>query len=126
MNAQALPLLFQEDLYSIRAQMVVVLRKDWDRYEEEEQILLTKILASVRVDFNAVRMIALPAVDLSALQIYTPARVLIFGSVVADNVPSYEAISAQGFTAIRADDLTELDDQKKKSLWLALRPMFGV
>jgi hypothetical protein len=30
-----------------------------------------------------------------------------------------------GFRVIRADDLHELDDDRKKNLWLALRQMFG-
>ena len=126
MSPQALPHLFQEDLYSFRSQLIVVLSKNWESYKEEEQMLLRKILSSVKVDINAVLIIAQPVIDLKVLQTYTPSRVLVFGSTPNEELPSYQATSAQGFTVIRADDLNELDDQRKKNLWLALRQMFGV
>ena len=126
MNSQALPHLYQEDLYSFHTQLVVVLSKNWESYKEEEQMLLRKILSSVKVDINAVLIVAQPVVDLKVLQTYAPSRVLVFGSTPNEELPSYQATSAQGFTVIRADDLNELDDQRKKNLWLALRQMFGV
>lgn len=125
MNHRALPYLFQEELYSFTTETLVVIPKDWQLYEAEERALLKKILNSVKVDIHAVRVVTLPVVDLEDLHIYSPSRVLIFGSRVNGSVP-YQATSAQAFTVMAADDLSELDDQKKKNLWLALRQMFGV
>ena len=87
--------------------------------------MLNKILTSVKVDINAVQMIVLPSVMLKSLNVYLPERVLIFGSEVNEDIPLYQATAAQGFIAIRADDLSVLDDQKKKNLWIALRQMFA-
>lgn len=126
MNPQALPHLFQEELYNFNTAVVVVLTQPWQRYSGDEQALLKKILSSVKVDINAVQMVAQPSIDLQTLHIYSPSRVLLFGATPTDNLPLYQAHTAQGFTVIRADDLGAFDEQKKKNLWLALRQMFGV
>jgi hypothetical protein len=106
--------------------MVVVLPRSWESYTSDEHKLLNKILTSVKVDINAVQIIVQPALDLSALHIYSPARVLIFGAQTTEEIRLYESTAAQGFIVIRADDLSLLDDQKKKNLWVALRQMFGL
>lgn len=118
--------LFQEDLYLFSAPVVVVLPKPWESYDPEEQTLLQKILTSVKIDIGAVQMVVHPSIELASLKVFSPSRVLIFGSSIQEDIPLYEATAAQGFIAIRADDLSMLDDQKKKNLWLALRQMFGV
>lgn len=127
MDSQALSQLFPEDLYQYSTPIVVVLSKDWTSYSEEEQMLLRKILASVKEDINSVQMVARPLVDLKALQIYRPSKILLFGADSTDgNLHLYQSTRAQGFIVIRADDLTALDEQKKKNLWLALQQMFGI
>ena len=126
MNATSLSHLYQEDLFYFSTPLVIILPKPWESYQEDEYKLLQKILTSVKIDINAVQIVVQPSVDLETLQIYSPARVLIFGSEVTQEISFYQATPAQGFTVIRADDLTQLDDQKKKNLWNALRQMFGV
>lgn len=126
MNPQALPYLFQEELYHFNTSVVVVLTQPWHHYGAEEQGLLKKILSSVKVDINAVQMVAQPSIDLQTLHIYSPSRVLLFGANPTEDVPAYQTHTAQGFMVIRADDLDAFDEQKKKNLWLALRQMFGI
>ena len=126
MNSFAYDHLFQEEVYQFSAPVAVVLSKAWDAYTSDEQLLLKKILSSVKVDFNAVQLLSRASLRLASMKIFTPARVLIFGSEIEnDDIPLYQPTPAQGFTVIRADDLTALDDQRKKSLWTALRSMFG-
>lgn len=117
--------LFQEELYFITNPLVVVLPKAWESYGTVEQTLLQKILTSVKIDMDAIQMVVLPSVELESLRIFSPARVLIFGSGTNEGVPLYELTVAQGFKVIRADDLCRFDEQKKKNLWIALRQMFG-
>lgn len=126
MNAPITSYLFQEDLYNFTTPVVVVLSKTWESYSNEEQLLLNKILTSVKVDVNAVQIVAQPVIELAALQIYSPEKVLIFGSATTEDIGLYQSASAQGFIVVRADDLSLLDDQKKKNLWIALRQMFGL
>ena len=126
MSTEALQHLFQEELYKFTTAVTIVLPSAWNTYSKDEQLLLGKILTSVKIDINAVRIVVQPSVDLQSLRIYTPARVLIFGSASGEDLPLYQAVQAQGFMVIRADDLGRLDEQKKKNLWTALRQMFGI
>lgn len=118
--------LFQEELYFFTNPLVVVLPKPWESYGTTEQTLLQKILTSVKIDMDAVQMVVQPSIELELLKIFSPARVLIFGSGTREDIPLYQSTQAQGFIVIRADDLSQFDDQKKKNLWIALRQMFGV
>ena len=126
MSGSAPSPLFQEDLYHFSNPVLVVLSRDWEAFSPTEKLLLQKILTSVKIDINAIQLIARPSLDLKSLQTYTPARVLIFGSEINEDIPLYQATAAQGFIAIRADDLSLLDEVKKKNLWTALRQMFGI
>lgn len=103
-----------------------MLPRAWDTYTPADQLLLHKILTSVKIDINAVKMVVGPAIQLKSLGIFQPCRVLIFGGEADEPKEKYEQVTAQGFTAIRADDLHAMDEQMKKSLWVALRQMFGV
>ena len=118
--------LFQEELYFFTSATLVVLPKPWEDYGTAEQTLLEKILTSVKISMDAIQIVVQPSVDLKSLHAYSPARVLIFGSESRDDIPLYKETPAQGFIVIRADDLTVLDEQKKKNLWVALRHAFGV
>ena len=125
-STPALAHLFPEELYAFTSPLVVILPRQWDAYSTEQQNLLQKILTSVKVDLNSIQILVQPSVELKSLLIYSPARVLVFGCTIREDVPFYSATAAQGFIVIRADDLNALDDQKKKNLWLALRQMFGI
>ncbi|HEX8039058.1 MAG TPA: hypothetical protein VF490_07890 [Chryseosolibacter sp.] len=126
MTVNSYPSMFQEDLYYFTEPVVVILKRTWDAYSPNEQNLLRKILTSVKVDINAVRILAGPSVEWSAVAASGPSRVLIFGADTKEDLASYEAVAAHGFTVIRADDLGELNEEKKKILWNGLRQMFGV
>lgn len=125
-NDSAVTHLFQEELYRFSTPVIVVLTKPWDGYTADEQLLLKKILTSVKLDINTVQMVVRPSLDIRSLGIYAPARVLIFGAEPSQSLEMYQPVPAQGFIVIRADDLGALDEHKKKTLWIGLRQMFGV
>jgi hypothetical protein len=125
-DLQSEPLLFQEELYHFSSPVVVVLPKTWDSYSAEQQQLLNKILTSVKINIDAVRMVVVPAGQRVSPAGFGAQRVLIFGCQPPDDTVLYSETTAQGFKVIWADDLSQLDDQKKKNLWTALRQMFGV
>lgn len=125
MTAHPLSDMFQEELYRFSPPVVVVLSRPWTSYSTEEQALLQKILTSIKTDIRAVQVVSHPSLELEALSLSGTAKVLVFGAA-ASEIPAYQEVTAHGFKVIRADDLSELNDEKKKSLWLALRQMFGV
>jgi hypothetical protein len=118
--------MFQEDLYAFATPVLVVLKNPWESYAPDEQRLLEKILTSVKVDINAVQVATMASVELKVLGALAPSRVLLFGSETGADIPLYEDTTAHGFRMIRADDLGDLNDERKKHLWSALRQMFGL
>ncbi len=126
MNRAAISYLFQEDLYQLPPHpLVILLSKEWNTYSAEEKTLLAKILGALKLDLASVRILIRKELSMNELSSLAAPKVLVFGAALNDIKP-YEHIQAQGFSVIKADDLPELDDAKKKSLWLALRNMFGI
>jgi hypothetical protein len=118
--------LYQEELYNIRTSLLVVLNREWNTITEDEKTLLSKILGSVRVSPASTQILARPTLSINSLKTLSPAKVIVFGSVLDEAVTPYQNHSVDGVSVIKADDLSQLDDVKKKNLWLALKQMFGV
>ena len=118
--------LFQEELYALKSKVMVVLNTGWNDLSTDDQLLLTKILSSIRKDIASVQIISMKEFDLEDLMAYSPRQIVAFGAVNKTPHPLYHLISMQGISLIQADSLPELDDSKKKSLWMALKQMFSV
>jgi hypothetical protein len=118
--------LYQEELYSISAPVVVVLNREWKFITEDERALLAKILGSVKLNLSRVQIISKPNLSLASLELLRPSKVLVFGSSITEGIAPYENHTIGSFAVIKADDLAQLDDVRKKNLWLGLKQMFGV
>jgi hypothetical protein len=118
--------LYQEDLYAHRAPVLIVLFPGWNELSEEDQLLLKKILGSVRLDLAGVQIITCHEFSLGDLKAYAPQQIIAFGSIFKGNTAQYKLISHEGISIIQADSLNKLDDPKKKSLWMALKQMFNI
>ena len=124
MNSPLAAYLFQEELYNVPPPTVVILAQPWESYNESDRALLGKILGSVKIDVGSVRILTRQTLSMDELAFDQATKVLIFGSAV--DLAGYQPVQAQGFTVVKADDLTQLDDVRKKSLWGALRQMFSL
>ncbi len=124
-NAVVLTQLFQEELYSFRSPLVVVLARDLNTYSEGDHVVLKRLLSAVGVGSDAATILVRPEVSLEELKTFAPARVLVFGSEIPAGIPAYQETTTHGFSVIRADDLP-LDEAKKKQLWTGLKAMFDV
>jgi hypothetical protein len=118
--------LYQEELYRVTPPVVVIFSRPWHRILDEEKTLLAKILGSVKLTIDAVSIRHMPELSIDSLQALRPAKVLIFGSAINPGISGYEHNVVSGVSVIRADELGELDDTRKKSLWTGLKQMFGV
>lgn len=118
--------LFQEDIYSIPAPVMVVIAHPWHTIQETDKALLAKILGSVRVNIDAVTIVEREQASLDSLAAFSPRKVLVFGSRFADVTKPYENTVINNVSVILADDFGQLDDARKKSLWGALKQMFSV
>ncbi len=126
MTTTALEYLYEEDLYNIPGSMMVIVARPWDKISDDEKALLAKILGSVRVGMGSVTIQSMPTVTLASLKAFSPQRVLVFGATIEGDVKPYERVVVNGISVIKADDFNQLDDLKKKNLWIALKQMFGL
>jgi hypothetical protein len=106
--------------------MTVIVSRPWHKILEDEKALLAKILGSVRISLDAVVIQFTENISMGTLEALNPGKVLVFGVPVAHDVKPYEHTRVSGFELITADDLNQLDDARKKNLWLAMKQMFHV
>jgi hypothetical protein len=118
--------LYQEELYQIATPVLVVLPRPWHKILDHEKALLVKILGSVRLSMDAVLIQFQPESNVENMKALNPGKVLIFGSKMSNDIPPYQKVNMDAMALVWADDLSDLDDGKKKNLWLALRQMFGL
>jgi hypothetical protein len=126
LSSSSIEHLYQEDLYNIPASLMVIVSRPWHNILEDEKALLAKILGSVRVGMGAVIIQSMPTVKMESLKAFGPQKVLIFGASIEGEVKPYERTVLDGVSVIKADDFNQLDDLKKKNLWIALKQMFGL
>ncbi|HZI24756.1 MAG TPA: hypothetical protein VFD46_06750 [Chryseolinea sp.] len=116
--------LYQEELYNIRGKILVLIRKPWADITEDEKTLLTKILSSVKLSLASVQIInraEFDAVDFSA---FRPDCIIAFGSTLKTSNKMYEKIVQNDVAIVVADELDQLDDVRKRNLWLTLKQLF--
>ncbi len=118
--------IFQEDIYSIPSPLLIILAKPWAELSETEIETLSKMLKAIKLSLASVQIIVRNEFDVNDLSAIAPTRVLAFGSSLATPFNHYENINSGGVSIIISESLDQLDDQKKKSLWTALRAMFSL
>ena len=119
--------IFQEDIYSIPAPLLIVIAKPWDELSETEIDTLSRMLKAIKISLASVQVIVRKEFDVSDLSVFAPNRILAFGSSLSKQpFNHYQNINSNGIAIIISESLDQLDDQKKKSLWTALRAMFSL
>jgi hypothetical protein len=121
--SQSSPLesLYQEDLYRISGKVILIFSKPWEEILEDEKKLLSKILVAVKLTTASVQIITRGEFALEDLKEYNPTYILAFGATLKNPFKKYEPISIGGTSLLLAD---QLDDLKKRNLWVALKQMF--
>jgi len=125
--AQALtPFTFSEDIYLLPELVTIVLEKPWASVSMEEQAQLSKILNALKLSLDQVRITVQEQLDLIKL-IGQPNHVIVFG-LALKGVNPYEFITVKDTRLVMSEGLSALltNDDAKKKLWQALRPMFGL
>lgn len=115
---------YPEQLYNISANPVVVLATKWDKISESNKILLEKILSSVKLSLNHVKVVYHPKPDVLNW-VDQPKQVIVFGSEIPGLVKN-ELLDVQGIKFIVTSSLEALDkdSEAKKKLWNSLKQMF--
>jgi hypothetical protein len=118
--------IFQEDIYSIPSPLLIVLAKPWEELSEAELDTLSKMLKAVKLSLASVQIIVRTEFDENDLSVFSPSRILAFGASLKKPFEYYVNINSDDTSIIFSESLDQLDDQKKKELWAALRVMFSV
>jgi hypothetical protein len=118
--------LYTEELYQVPSKVIVVVPKPWKEITEDERMVLSKMLVAVKLSMAHVHVVSRAQFAIEDFHAFPPQKVLAFGSAFNASSKLYEHLSVNGTSVILADALEQLDDTKKKSLWQALRQMFGI
>lgn len=116
--------LFQEEIYKINSKLLVVINKEWSEISTDECILLEKILKALKLNLASVQILAKPEFLPNDFRAFAPAKIIAFGSKLKNSQKMYEGIQIEETTVVVADALDQLDEVKKRNLWLTLRQVF--
>lgn len=116
--------LYSEELYKIQRKVLVIIPRPWVDVQEEEKILLGKILSAVKLSLASVQIINRTQFEVLDFKAYRPECIISFGSALKSGEKMYERITANGTAIVVADELRQLDEVRKKNLWLTLKEVF--
>lgn len=125
-QSNALESLYQEELYVLPSPLLIVLSTPWNDLAVEELTTLTRMLNAVKLNLASVQIIVRKDFTIEELSAYSPERILAFGSSLKGSSTVYENLSIGGVSVIISESLGQLDDAKKKNLWMALKKMFNL
>ncbi len=117
--------LFQEEIYEIKDRVLIVLAEPWESVSPEDKLLLSKILGAVKLHMDGVQIINQPSFTPEALKTLSPKWAIRFSSDASDSLPYYEATAVDECKVIKSHPLAELDDARKKNLWMALKGLLA-
>jgi hypothetical protein len=121
--------LYQEELYNLGPKVLVIIPVAWDSLTEADQLLLSKILGSVKRTLASVQVLTLSEAETDELLFYRPTRIISLGSSIkasGKSIQPYKSFIHDKVIVLQADSLDQLDDAKKKNLWSGLKEMFQV
>lgn len=124
MNTPPSAYLYHEEIYQFGTPVTVITSRPWHKILDDEKVLLGKILGSVKLTLDTVRVSH--TVSMESLRLTGTSRVLLFGTDLLPEIRSYEVVDVSGVSVLKADDLNLLDDTRKKNLWTGLKQMFSV
>jgi hypothetical protein len=116
--------LYTEELYAIEGKMLIVISKSWDEITDEENVLLRKILGALKLPLAGVQIITKKEFSNADFDLFSPRCILAFGATLKGSSRKYELITTDTSSVIVADELGELNDLTKRTLWLALKQVF--
>jgi hypothetical protein len=116
--------LYSEELYNIRGKVLIVIAKPWSEIQESERTLLGKILGAVKLSLSSVQIINRAEFSVADFKTYQPSNIVAFGATLKNSTKMYEKIMMEGSAIVIADALDQLNDSRKKNLWLTLKQVF--
>lgn len=113
--------LYKDEIYQIKDRVLIILTVSWDTLSNDDKVLLSKILGAIRLSLDGVQIVSQQNPDIHAVKKLEPKWVIQFSSETTDDIPYYIVTPVEGLSLIKSHALGDLDDARKKSLWMALK-----
>src|SRR5688572_14822285 len=126
MNKLEADTIFTEELYRLPGKVLVLIPSPWQSLPPDNEVLLRKILGSVKLSLDGVQVLTLAAASLNSLTVYNPTHILSFGTQLDTEYKPFTLEVKDKIHIVQSEALHSLDDSKKKSLWIALKQAFGL
>jgi hypothetical protein len=81
-------------------------------------------LSAVKLSLSSVQIVNRTDFGVEDFNAYGPACIIAFGATLKNSTKMYEKISAKRTAIVVADALRQLDDNRKRNLWLTLKELF--
>lgn len=117
-------IVFEESLYRIEGKVVVILDKTWSGLGEQDVTLLSKILSSVGQDISGVTILTSPVDINQVAQTFAPSAIVSFDTRSGNESELYQLTKINTAAVLMADSLGQLNEEKKRALWEALKQIF--
>lgn len=118
--------LYQEELYQVPPKVIFIIAQPWEDLSESDTATLTKLISALKLSIAGVQINSMKSFSLDALTAYNPNKVIALGASFESSTLLYENFLEGGVSIILSESISQLDDAKKKNLWLALRKMFSI
>ena len=117
--------IFLEEIYQVPSKITVIISQPWSNLKEDQRLLLSKILQSVKLSLESVRIIHQSTFDMTILG-EKPSRTVAF-ITPPKGLALYEVIQTGETSMIFSDPFETLitDDASKRKLWSALKTLFS-
>jgi len=116
--------LYTEELYKIKSKILIVTPKSWTDVQESERVLLGKILGALKFSLSSVQIMNQEQFVAEDFKVYQPTCIIAFGAVLKNSTKMYEKLVDDGVAIVVAHGLEELDDVRKRNLWVTLKQVF--
>ena len=116
--------LYQEEIYRVKPKTLVIIAKPWSDFSEDEHRLLEKILKSLQLSLASVQIMVRTEFSAGDFEAFSPPFIIAFGATLKDSDKMYEEIQANGTKIVVAHELDQLDEGRKRNLWITLKQVF--
>ena len=116
--------LYTEELYRSTSRVLILIQKPWVQVDEAERTLLGKILTALKLSLASVQLISRKEFEIEDVKTFRPSCVIAFGAVLNGSSKMYENVGTGETPVVVAHELNQLDETRKKNLWLALKQIF--
>lgn len=118
--------LYEEELYRFSCHTLVVIPQAWEDIEQEDKVVLEKMLRAVKVGLAGAHIIHAPHLTTARLAQLDPRYAIVLGATMDEPIADGEVATLGNTSLVRAASLDKLDDTSKQVLWSALRKMYSL